>query len=499
MPPGQAVSPAWETAGLTLRAAGVLLAGGSGVVLALGLAGWGHFIEPHRAWLLALWAWLFWLAASAGDRAGRPGAALWVSAWLLAAGAHLLSWRGLVERGVLAEGWQPMLGLFSPLIVCALGGALTVWALQRTRGLGDPVIAAAVFGLFGLGLTLLARLAPELTAEGRREVLAYLAWRQAAWFGLGLLALAAGALWASPRRLARLTRRKYLLPIAAAGLLLATWLAGPEINGRRLWLTLGGLSLQTVELVKLLMVLFVAAYFSAEHPHLLADQAGRRPRGMLAVAGPYALMQGLPLMALAVQRDFGPAVLLYGFFLLMLYLGSGARRLVLGGALLLPLLGVLGYWFKVPAMLHFRVRAWLDPFTASEQLTRGLWALASGGAWGQGWGQGRPQVVPLSYSDFAFTALSEEMGLAGGLAVLSLLGILAWRGMAIAAASATPQRRLLAGGPHPDAGAAGPAGPGRGDRPDSPGRADASVHLPRGQRPGGQPGHGRHADADGPP
>jgi peptidoglycan glycosyltransferase len=285
-----------------------------------------------------------------------------------------------------------------------------------------------------------------MSAVGRREILSYLAWRHAAWFGVGLAAMAGTALLASPRRLARLARKKYLLPVGAAGLLVVTWLVGPEINGRRLWLVVGQMSLQTVEAVKLLMVLFVASYFSYEHPQVINGRPmGRRPGG-LSVVGPYTLMHGLPLLALAVQKDFGPAVLIYAFFLVMLYLAAGSRWLVFGGLVAMVAAGAVGYWLHLPRMLHFRVRAWLDPFEASEHLTRGLWSLADGGLWGTGGGGGSPQTVPLSYSDFAFVSLAEELGFLGGAAVVTLFLLLAWRGMVLAARCRDPQDRLLAAG-----------------------------------------------------
>lgn len=409
-------------------------------------AGEAYLGAMNQAWLVLLWAFIIRLAAATTQN--QAGSSAWwpMAAWLLGLMAMLLIWGGLSARGVINDDWRALLALAAPMMLAAGASGLCVWAMERFGGMRERVIPAVVFCLCALGLALLSRVGVELTAEGRREVLALLVWRQSAWFGIGLLAMAFTAGWATPRRLARLARKKYLLPVAAALLLLITWLVGPEINGRRLWLTLGQLSLQTVEAVKVLLVLFVAAYFTYEHPQVMNNRPLVSGRGRLGVVGPFALMIGLPLLALGVQKDFGPAVLIYSFFLVMLYLAAGSRLLVFSGLMAMLAAGAAGYWLQVPRMLHFRVRAWLDPFEASEHLTRGLWSIAHGGLWGSGWGVGRPHTVPLSYSDFAFTSLAEELGYMGAMAIVALLGLLAWRGMVLAMHSHDPQDRLLASG-----------------------------------------------------
>lgn len=413
------------------------------------LAGSAYLTALNQAYLVMLWAFIIRLGAALYtpcDASGISPLAWSGAAWALGLGAALLIWAGLDARQVLDGDWQSLLNLSIPVLAAMGSGLAGLWIMSGLLKVREPVIPAVIFCLVGLGLALLTRVGVELTAEGRREVLAHLAWRQAAWFAVGLAAMAFTAGLASKRRLARLARKKYLLPVVAALLLVATWLLGPEINGRRLWLTFGQMSLQTVEVVKFLMVVFAAAYFTFEHPQVMNNLPRTSARGVLAMAGPYALMHGLPLLALAVQRDFGPAVLLYGFFLIMLYLASGNRWLTATGLAALLGVGVAGYHFQLPAMLHFRVRAWLEPFEASEHLTRGLWSIADGGLWGAGWGVGRPHTVPLSYSDFAFASLAEELGLLGGCAVLALFLLFAWRGMVLSLRAADPQDRLMAAG-----------------------------------------------------
>ena len=187
----------------------------------------------------------------------------------------------------------------------------------------------------------------------------------------------------------RIARRKLLLPIAAALLLAATWLFGPMINGRRLWLVMGGLSIQTVELVKAMMVLFAAGYFAVELPQL-SGGPGSKFVSTSRSAGPMLLMMALPLAALVVMRDFGPTLLLLGFMIGIYFLATGQIRLPFTSVTAAASLGWLGLIMGWPPVLEARVRALLEPFSACEQLSRGIWSIAAGGLWGSGLGMGRP-------------------------------------------------------------------------------------------------------------
>jgi len=93
--------------------------------------------------------------------------------------------------------------------------------------------------------------------------------------------------------------------------------------------------------------------------------------------------------------------------------------------------------YNVVAVVKTRVSIWLDPWSTAQgsgyQIVQAIYALASGGVFGTGIGQGLPTVIPAVHTDFIFTALSEEMGLAGSLGVLIAYLLLIFRGYQIAA------------------------------------------------------------------
>ncbi|MGD9125205.1 MAG: FtsW/RodA/SpoVE family cell cycle protein, partial [Desulfarculaceae bacterium] len=358
----------------------------------------------------------------------------------------LLAWLGLSSREVVGSGWTSLASYIytAPVAAGIALGALWLFGRQILRL--DPVLIAAPLAFYALGLAMLQRLGAEYQGAGREEVLSVLALRHLIWFVGGLGGMLAAYKLVTHRRLARLSRKKYLLPLLAAGMILLTWQASPEINGRRLWLTLGPLSIQTVEIVKVLVVLFAAGYFSSEFPHLAQGGTLCGSRHLWQVIGPWAFMFGLPLLALIIQNDFGPAVLLFFFFLMVSYFASGSRLIPWLGMGLVIAATLAGYHYRYPLVLFQRVEAWLAPFEVSEHLTRGLWSIASGGMWGTGWGMGQPHTVPLAYSDFIFSGLCEELGFGGILAFLGLWAVFVHRGIHLARQAIDPQAKVLASG-----------------------------------------------------
>ena len=206
----------------------------------------------------------------------------------------------------------------------------------------------------------------------------------------------------------------------------------------------GGIHIQMfgfepIEIIKLLLVLFVASY--------LAEQRGKVSR--LADFGPLALVYTFCLGLFLLVKDLGPAVLLFGVFLALLYLTTRRLMYPLVGSALLLLAATLGY------ALHFgffatRVVMWLHPWDNADkngaQLAQGLWGMATGGLWGSGLGLGGPEFVPRAGSDSVFATLGEQLGLVGGLVVLAVYALVIARGMRIARRAVTEFDRLLAAG-----------------------------------------------------
>jgi cell division protein FtsW (lipid II flippase) len=327
--------------------------------------------------------------------------------------------------------------LLAPLLWVLLLG-VAHFALHRYKPRRDPFLLPIYALLTGWGLVLIDRLAANFL------------WRQMVWVGLGTAVLLLIAIL--PPSLRVLRRYRYTLLIGGLLLLAATLLFGvnPSGYGAALWLPipfLGGVYFQPSELLKLLLIVFLASYFEERGP-LLTRSRQHEWRSLLANLAPLLLMWGFCIILLVWQQDLGGAVIFFVVFLALLYLATGDSRFVLAGGFLMVVAAIFAYFaFDVVAL---RVNAWLNPWPDADnrayQIVQALHALAAGGILGQGVGQGYPNYIPVVHSDFAFAAIAEEWGLVGSLSVVALFVLLAYRGLKLAMVAQRPFHRYLAAG-----------------------------------------------------
>ena len=363
------------------------------------------------------------------DRDWRELLLIILAALFVGSGSLALS---LARLGTIA--WQH---LWAPLVWLALLlGAHSLLRYYRINR--DPFLLPLVGLLTGWGLIMLDRLAANFLA------------RQVVWLLLAMAVMLFIAI--VPRDLRFLRRYRYTWLFGGLLLLAATLLFGvnPSGFGATLWLKLpfmGQIFFQPSELLKLLLVVFLASYFD-ERQQLL--KLSRR-RGWLATMpylAPLLLMWGFCFILLVWQQDLGAAALFFILFLALLYLATGDGRYLIGGFFMLLLAGVFGYYaYDVVAL---RVDAWLNPWPDADnrayQIVQSLHALAAGGLVGSGIGQGFPNYIPVVHSDFVFAAIAEEFGLVGGLGLIACFGLLAYRGLRIAALARRPFHAYLATG-----------------------------------------------------
>jgi cell division protein FtsW (lipid II flippase) len=266
--------------------------------------------------------------------------------------------------------------------------------------------------------------------------------------GLGLLA---GTLYVL-RDPPALRRYKYTWAIAGIVLLGVTLVFGRDVNGsgQRLWLDFRLFQIQPTELVKVFLVLFLAAYLE-EHREMLSfggPRLGRVALPPLPYLLPLGIMWGISLLILFFQKDLGPALLFFGVFIIMLYVASSRLIFVLVGGAAFLVGALIAYRFM--DTVHTRVDAWLDPWsrasTTGYQIVQALIAFGSGGVLGSGLTYGLPEQIPAVHTDFVLAAIGEEMGLLGSLAVLAIYVLLVYRGFRISLEARNPFNQLLAAG-----------------------------------------------------
>ncbi|MCX6398705.1 MAG: FtsW/RodA/SpoVE family cell cycle protein [Propionibacteriales bacterium] len=335
-----------------------------------------------------------------------------------------------------------------PTNLIGYGGWLTLLvvaahlAVRKVAPYADPVLLPVVAALNGLGLAIIHRL--DLAKETG------LASQQLTWMTLGV-ALFIGTLIVLPdhRLLARFT---YTSGLAAIALLILPMLPvlGTEINGARIWISVGPFSFQPGEIAKMLLVITFAGYLVVHRDALAL--AGRRvlfldlPRGR--DLGPILMMWVVSLGILVLQRDLGSSLLFFGLFLVMLYVATERPGwLVVGGLLFF---GGAAAAYRLFGHVQNRVDIWLDPFADPDgtgyQLVQALYGFAWGGLVGRGLGEGMPERVPYAESDFILAAIGEELGLTAVMAVLLLYGLVVERALRAALISRDGFGKLVATG-----------------------------------------------------
>ncbi|HEY0444154.1 MAG TPA: FtsW/RodA/SpoVE family cell cycle protein, partial [Candidatus Limnocylindrales bacterium] len=312
----------------------------------------------------------------------------------------------------------------------------------------DQVLLPAVGLLGGISLLLMERLPQDLAGQ-----FGGLAQTQLVWLVIAITVITVVAI--AVRSDAWLRLYKYTWAAAGIALLLLTFVFGRDVAGARLTLDLGPLSGQPSELLKVILVVFLAGYLS-ENRALLVEQSTRiGPIRLppLPYLAPMAAMWAVALGIVVVQRDLGAALLFFAVFLLLLYITTARASYVAIGLVLFVAGSALMY--RLFGHVQQRVDIWLDPYAdpsgAGYQVIQALYAFARGGILGTGLGNGLPTVggrlpIPEIHTDFPFAALGEELGLVGILAILGLYLVVIVRGLRIAASAADDFRALLAAG-----------------------------------------------------
>ena len=358
---------------------------------------------------------------------------------------------------------EPQLGISTGLspaeplhLVIYLGVLFGVHIAQVLTGRRtDQVLLPAVGLLGGLSLLLMERLPQDLVVQRFFDAELGLAEVQLVWLTLSLIL--AGALAIVVRSDLWLRQYKYTWAAAGVALLLLTFVLGTEVNGQRLTLSFGPVSGQPSELLKVILVVFLAGYLSENRPLLVEESTRIGPIAIppLPYLAPMVAMWAIALGIVVVQRDLGAALLFFAVFLLLTYAATGRLGyVVLGIALFL-----VGGFFMYQLVPHVqtRVDVWLDPFatplTSGYQIIQALYAFARGGLLGTGFGAGLPTIgggqpggIPEIHTDFPLAALGEELGLIGVMAILGIYLVVIERGLRIAASAGDDFRSLLAAG-----------------------------------------------------
>jgi cell division protein FtsW (lipid II flippase) len=367
-----------------------------------------------------------------------------VSDGLLIATIILVALAGLTSSYLARDGGQL---LESPEFRAGLGYSATlaaVWgSLWWGRYRGDRVLLPVAGMLGAIGLIVAVRLEPDLRRV--RGIDVAFGDRQLWYLCAGLLLLWAVAFFAPNPGI--LARYRYTILFAGIALLGITAILGTSINGARLWISAGPVVVQTTELVKLALIVFLAAYLSDNLELVGASwRIWRLDLPPVPYLAPMAVMSGLCTAALIVLNDLGTALLFFSLFLILLYAANGRVSQSLMGIGIFALVFCLAYLLtpRVRVRVGNWVDPWQDPFVQGYQQIQAEFALGSGGIFGAGIGRGSPWLIPIVENDYVIAAIGEEMGLVAVIAVLVLYMIIATRGVLIARNAPTSFLKLLA-------------------------------------------------------
>jgi len=314
----------------------------------------------------------------------------------------------------------------------------------------DPYLFPLAAVLSSVGIVMVYRIDPVLARQ------------QATWMVVGLILFAATILALRREGVGVLERYRYTIALVGIGITVLPRLPGigQQVNGAYLAIHFGSVSFQPAELAKIAIVVFLASYLRDNRQLLVT--AGRRVLGLtippMKQFGPMLIVWGAAMLTLLITRELGTSLMFFGAFLALLYVATGRFSFPLMGLVLFA----IGVWYVTGHVSHVqaRVEAWEHPFDetlynklfgGSYQLAQSLFAQADGGLLGTGFDrsllrQGGHSILPVPESDMIYAVIVNELGLAGGAALLLVYLLLVARGLKTAVLARDSFSKLLATG-----------------------------------------------------
>jgi rod shape determining protein RodA len=235
-------------------------------------------------------------------------------------------------------------------------------------------------------------------------------------------------------------------PAYAIGMvmLVGVEVAGNIVNGSQRWLSLGPLTLQPSELMKIAVPIALARYY-----HQMFA-AGRRSLWIHIIA---LLMVLAPVGLVLKQPDLGTAMMILGTGCGVIFFAGISLRIIAGVLVFVAVAAPLAVVFVLHDYQRDRILTMFnpeaDPLGAGYQLQQGMIAIGSGGLAGKGFMEGAQkelEYIPEQHTDFIFTIVAEEFGFAGSIFLLGAWAIAIVQGMVIAGGSRSAFGSLAASG-----------------------------------------------------
>ncbi|HUO56690.1 MAG TPA: putative lipid II flippase FtsW [bacterium] len=237
--------------------------------------------------------------------------------------------------------------------------------------------------------------------------------------------------------------RALAIPALFVGLFLMTLVCipgiGRTVGGAQRWFRLGPLSFQPSEIMKIILVFY------------LADSLERRKQTLVNFSGlmPYLVLLGITMVLLEKQHDFGTAVLLALVTILLLFLAG-----IQWTYFLVPLSVLIPVFIFLVESASYRMKRitaflnpWDDPQGAGFQLIQSLIAVGNGGPLGVGLSNSSQKLfyLPAPHTDFIFAIIAEELGLVGAGTIVFLFLVFILRGFKVASQASQRENGLFLG------------------------------------------------------
>ncbi len=219
------------------------------------------------------------------------------------------------------------------------------------------------------------------------------------------------------------------------GLMIAVTLVGRKVNGKRRWLDIGPIGFQPTEVVKITVIIALAA---------LITRSGRDVDHAPGVVRAVAIT--LPLAGIVAANNLSSGIIIAGIGFVMMFVASRKKwpylLMITVGGMVVAFAGPLGHALEAIGLLKpyqlNRINVWLDPEaypdTGGYQVLQGLYAIGSGGLFGKGLGESIQKLgfVPEAQNDMIFSIICEELGLFGAISVILIFMFMIYRFMLIA-------------------------------------------------------------------